>query len=106
MANLRPKSATATDFVHYIFECHRLIFGPISKIIIYIFAQETESFQISSYLCGMEPKLKLTPGDTHIWIWAWPGPNGHGGPETQPKVWPMGRGFWSSSISKMTFQKK
>ena len=30
-------------------------------------------------------------------------PDGCGGPETPPKVWSMGSGFWSTHISKMTF---
>ena len=29
-------------------------------------------------------------------------PDGRGGPETPPKVWSMGKGFWSIHISKMT----
>ena len=39
-----------------------------------------------------------------MWVCG-PKPDGIRGPETQPKVSPLGSGFWSTHISRMTFPK-
>ena len=81
-----------------------LIFRPIKKRR-YIVAQETKSFRLVPDLPGFKLKLKMSFLMPIYGCGCDPKPDGIRGPETQPKVPPTGSGFWSTHISRMTFQK-
>ena len=61
---------------------------------------------MSPYLHGLEPKIKMASVTPIYGHERGPHPDGHIGPETPPKVAPMGDAFWSTPISKMMFVKK
>ena len=73
------------------------------QIFLYPDTQETESFQMSPYLHGLGPKIKIVSAMPIYGYGCSPRPDGRIGSETPPKVAPMGGAFWSTPISKMSF---
>ena len=73
---------------------------------LYSVTQETESFQMSPYLHGLGLNLRSTPGDAHIWKWAWLGTRWTWRFRNPTKSLVYGYGFLVNSYLENEFSKK